>query len=130
MKDMQKIDANICLRYLLGDHVILSPKAKELIEQNTVEVPIEILCEVVYVLKGHYKIERQNIAVTLKGFFVKTRCILQHKKAVFLALDYFGSNNLDFTDCLLAGYNEIEKDEIFTFDSKLQKLLDRIQQSE
>ena len=64
---MQKIDANICLRYLLGDHAELSPKAKEIIEQNTVEVPIEILCEVVYVLKGHYKIERQNTAETLKG---------------------------------------------------------------
>ena len=120
MKDMQKIDANICLRYLLGDHAELSPKAREIIEQNTVEVPIEILCEVVYVLKGHYKIDRKNTAVTLKGFFEKTRCLLQHKRAVFKALDYFENNNLDFADCLLAGYSEIENDEIFTFDKKLQ----------
>jgi len=125
---MQKIDANICLRYLLGDHAEFSLKAKEIIEQNTVEVPVEILCEVVYVLNGHYKIERQNTAVTLKSFFEKTRCVLQHKEAVFKALDYFGNNNLDFTDCLLAGYSEIENDEIFTFDNKLQKLLDKIKQ--
>ena len=129
MRTMQKIDANVCLRYLLDDHAELSPKAKEIIEQNTVEVPIEILCEVVYVLTEHYQIERQNTAVTLKGFFEKTRCILQHKEAVFKALDYFGNNNLDFADCLLAGYSEIENDEIFTFDKKLQKLLDKIKQS-
>ena len=46
---MQKIDANIILRYIMNDHEELSPKAKKIIEQNIVEVTVEILCEVVYV---------------------------------------------------------------------------------
>jgi predicted nucleic-acid-binding protein len=48
---MQKIDANIVLRYVLNDHAVLSLKAKEIIDNHVVEVPVEVICEVVYVLK-------------------------------------------------------------------------------
>jgi len=41
---MEKIDANIVLRYVLNDHAELSFKAKEIIEQRIVEVPVEVLC--------------------------------------------------------------------------------------
>ena len=126
LKNMQKIDANIVLRYIMNDHGELSPKAKEIIEQHTVEVPIEVLCEVVYVLTGYYKIDRQNVSTELKRFFDLTQCSLSHREAVLQALDYFGKNNLDFVDCVLAGYAEIEKDEIFTFDEKLKKLIRRL----
>jgi predicted nucleic acid-binding protein len=51
---------------------------------------------------------------------------LSHREAVFRALEYFGQNSLDFVDCVLAGYAEIEKDTIFTFDNKLQKLIAKI----
>jgi len=120
---MQKIDANIILRYILNDHAELSPKAKVIIEQHTVEVPIEVLCDVVYVLTGHYKIDRQNVSTELKRFFDLTQCALSHREAVLQGLDYFGKNSLDFVDCVLAGYAQIEKDEIFTFDEKLKKTI-------
>jgi len=58
---MQKIDANIILRYVLNDHPDLSSRAKEIIDQHIVEVPIEVLCEVIYVLAGYYKTDRQSI---------------------------------------------------------------------
>ena len=70
---MQKIDANIVLRYLLNDHPDQSPKAREIIDQNIVEIPIEVLCEVIFVLKGHYGIDRQNISTRLKFFFDQTQ---------------------------------------------------------
>ena len=38
---MRKIDANVLLRYFLNDHSDLSLKAREIIDQNTVEVPID-----------------------------------------------------------------------------------------
>jgi predicted nucleic-acid-binding protein len=60
---MQKVDANIVLRYVLDDHADLSPRAKEIIDNNTVEVPVEILCEVVYVLNGYYEVDRLAISV-------------------------------------------------------------------
>jgi len=123
---MQKIDANIVLRYILNDHGKLSPRAKEIIDKNIVEVPIEVLCEVIYVLTGYYKIDRQNVVKELKRFFEQTQCSLPHQEAILKALEYFGKNNLDFVDCILAGYAEVEKDKIYTFDKKLKKLINKI----
>jgi len=120
---MKKIDANVVLRYLMNDHNENSPKAKEIIEQNIVEVPIEVLCEVVYVLTGYYKINRKNVSSELNRFFELTNCTLSHREAVLKGLDYFGKHGLDFVDCLLAGYADVENDEIFTFDDKLKKLV-------
>jgi len=49
----------------LDDHAELSPKAKKIIDGHVVEVPIEILCEAVYVLTGYYEIDRQNVGIRL-----------------------------------------------------------------
>lgn len=126
---MQKIDANILLRYVLNDHPELSFNAKEIIDNNIVEVPIEVLCEVIYVLEGHYKTGRQDINAGLKLFFEYTRCVLPHREVILCALEYFERTSLDFVDCILAGYADIEKDEIYTFDVKLQKLILTIKES-
>jgi predicted nucleic-acid-binding protein len=123
---MKKIDANVILRYILNDHPDLSPEAREIIDQNIVEVPIEVLCEVIYILSGHYKIDRKSISTGLRRFFEQTQCTLFHREAVLLGLEYFGQESLDFVDCVLAGYAGIEKDEIFTFDHKLKKMISKI----
>ena len=125
---MQKIDANVVLRYIMNDHAERSPKAKEIIDTNIAEVPIEVLCEVVFVLTGYYGIDRQNVSAKLKYFFNQTRCVLPHREAVLRGLEYFGQKSLDFVDCILAGYAEIEKEPIFTFDTKLQKLIENIKE--
>jgi predicted nucleic-acid-binding protein len=89
-------------------------------------VPIEALCEVVYVLNGHYQTDRITISAELRNFFGKTACIISHRAAILKGLEYFGQTTLDFVDCILAGYAEIERDEIHTFDDKLQKLISKI----
>jgi len=122
---MKKIDANVILRYILNDHPELSSKAREIVEKNVVEVPIEVLCEVIYVLAGHYKTDRENISIGLRRFFEQTQCVLYHRKAVLRGLEYYGQKPLDFVDCVLAGYAEIDKDEILTFDEKLKKLINK-----
>ena len=120
---MHYLDANIILRYILEDHTELSPKAKKLIDENTVETPIEVLCEVAYVLTRIYGIARKEISDTLLDFYENTNCILPHREAVIRGIEYFGEKNLDFVDCILAGYYEIENTPIHTFDTKLEKLL-------
>ena len=122
---MKKIDANIVLRYLLDDHAELSPKAKSIIDQNVVEVPIEVLCEVVFVLTGHYSADRLSVSTELQHFFEQTNCTVPHRETVLRGIAYFGKQNLDFVDCLLASYAEVEGDEIFTFDNKLQKRIEK-----
>jgi len=48
---------------------------------------------------------------------------LSHREAVIRGIEYFGDKNLDFVDCVLAGYYEAENITIHTFDAKLEKLL-------
>jgi len=86
-------------------------------------VPVEVLCEVVYVLSGYYKINRQSVSEKLKLFFDQTQCTLTNRDVILQGLDYFGKHNLDFANCVLAGYANIAKDEVFTFDDKLEKLI-------
>ena len=120
------IDANIILRYVLEDHAELSPKAKKLIGENITETPIEVLCEVVFVLSRVYGIARKNIADTLLDFYDNTNCILPHREAVIKGIEYFGEKKLDFVDCILAGYYAAENVTVKTFDAKLEKLLTTI----
>jgi predicted nucleic acid-binding protein len=120
---MPFIDANVILRYVLDDHAELSPRAKKLIDENIVETPIEALCEVVFVLSRIYGIARKDIADTLLDFYGNTNCLLPHREAVIRGIEYFGEKNLDFVDCILAGYYEAENITIHTFDAKLEKLL-------
>ena len=120
---MPYVDANIILRYILNDHSELSPKAKKIIGENAVETPIEVLCEVVYVLARIYKIDRKDIADTLMDFYSSTNCSLPHRETIIRAIKYYGERSLDFVDCILAGYCEMENISIHTFDEKLEKML-------
>lgn len=122
---MSIIDANILLRYLLDDHPDLSPKAAEILEQQTVTVPMEVACEVVYVLQKVYAVERAEIRQQLENLLAEN-LIGMEKPAVFLkALECYSTSRFDFVDCLLWAYRVVEAEEVFTFDEKLRKHLQR-----
>ena len=123
---MLLIDANITLRYILNDDKKQAQRAKDIIDDNYIEMPIEVLSEVVYVLKGVYGISREVIHSKLLYFFENTECRIPHKAAVLCGLQYYASTNLDFVDCILAGYYEAENREVATLDTDLQKLIARI----
>jgi predicted nucleic-acid-binding protein len=126
MKNIPLIDANIVLRYLLSDNDELSPQAADIIDNNIVELPIEALCEVVFVLTRVYNTPRKNIRESLEDFFDKTATILPNREAVLEGIRFFGKTKLDFVDCILAGYCSKENAEIRTFDNGLQRLLEKI----
>ena len=120
---MGLVDANVVLRYLLDDHAELSPKAADIIERHSVTLPMEVGCEVVYVLQKVYAVERKEIQQQL-GDLLNEELVTMDKPAVFLkALECFGDSTLDFVDTLLWAYQTLEQQQIFTFDSKLLKQL-------
>ena len=121
---MQIVDTNIILRYMLEDHEEHSPAARKIIDENDVEVPIEVLCEVVFVLHKVYSIERKKISAELLDFFANTGCNMHHKDAVLYGIKIFANNKLDFVDCILAGYKQIYDYKIYTFDKKLNKIME------
>jgi predicted nucleic-acid-binding protein len=120
---MKIVDANIILRYLLDDHIALSKQAREIIDKNIVDIPIEVLCEVLFVLSSVYKISRGEILKKLQFFFDKTLCVVPHKEVIIKSLDIYINKNLDFVDCILAAYHFVENCKIYTFDKKLERLL-------
>lgn len=58
---MVMLDANVILRYLLNDDERMASEAENIIKNMPVQVTIEIVAEVVYVLKGVYHIGRMEM---------------------------------------------------------------------
>lgn len=118
---MVMLDANMILRYLLNDNADMAEKAEEYINAGDVSTTIEVIAEVIYVLKGVYSLDRDKIVETMKDFIELVYC--QEKDVLSMALDTFGERNLDFVDCVLYAYHKVKGVEIATFDNKLLKLL-------
>ena len=121
-KNMVMLDTNVILRYLLNDNQEMADKAEQYLNTGNASVTIEVIAEVVYVLKGVYSMERDKIADTVKGFLELVGC--QEMDVLNLALDTYAERNLDFVDCILYGYYMVKGVEIITFDKKLIKLLE------
>ena len=115
------LDANMILRYLLNDNAAMAETAERYIEAGDVSVTIEVIAEVVYVLKGVYSMERYLIAQTLKAFLSLVAC--RDWDVLECALDTYSECSLDFVDCVLYGYHCVKGADIATFDKKLLRLV-------
>lgn len=122
---MKIVDANIVLRYLLNDHDELSNKATMIIEGNNVLLPNEVIAEIVYVLQKVYGIQNDKISETLLGLLKYENIIVNDIEVLEEAFLLFGRRRLDFVDTLLYGYNKVREYEIYTFDKKLNNVLER-----
>lgn len=120
---MKIVDANVILRYLLNDTEGLSEKAAELIENNEVYVPNEVIAEIVYVLEKVYKVENSEISSSLMELFDYDNLRVSDIDVVNEALKIYSEMKLDFVDTLLYAYHKVRKYEIYTFDKKLNNLL-------
>ena len=119
---MVLFDANMILRYLLNDSTEMAEKAEEYLNAGDVSVTVEVVAEVVYVLRGVYSLERGKIAETLRQFLELVGC--RDRDVLRLALDTYGARNLDFVDCVLYAYHKENGTKIATFDKKLLRLLE------
>ena len=122
---MNIVDANVVLRYLLDDHAELSPQAAEIIEQQTVTLPMEVACEVVYVLQKVYAADRADIQQQLSNLLTENLIEMDKPAAFIKALELHSKSTFDFVDTLLWAYHSVEQHEILTFDTKLRKHIRR-----
>ena len=125
---MLMLDANMILRYLLNDHPDMADTVERLLSRENVTVTIEVIAEVVYVLKRVYSLDRKTIASSVQRFLnlvtPKDEDVLKE------AVKTYGNQNLDFVDCVLYAYSLHGGYEIATFDEKLKKLLKRTDSGE
>ena len=119
---MIRVDANVILRFLIGDNKEMLEISKKILRQN-VYVSNEVLAEVVYVLEKFYEIKRSVIFDTLYTLMGLENIFNFDKPVVLKALKIYNTQKLDFVDCLLCAYSEV--DEIKTFDKKLLKCIDK-----
>ncbi len=119
---MVMLDTNMILRYLLNDVEEMAEKAEEYLDSGDVNITIEVIAEVVYVLKGVYSMKKEEIVSTIKDFMKMVNC--QEMDVLSFALDAFGDKNLDFVDCILYGYHSLKGVKVATFDKKLMKLVE------
>lgn len=120
------LDANIILRYLLNDDEQMASEAEKIIKSKFVQVNIEIIAEVVYVLKGVYHISREEIEKSLSAFLLEVNT--PEPEVLALGIETYAKQNMDFPDCILYAYHKVKGYEIKTFDKKLNKLLMQTQE--
>ena len=70
-------------------------------------VPIEVIAEVVYVLKGVYSVDGNKIRDALMEFL--SEVTVAEKEVIQVGLDAYVENNLDFVDCILYAYSCVKK---------------------
>ena len=121
MKNMVMLDANAILRYILNDNEDMALEVAEVIRSEDIIVTIEVIAEVVYVLKRVYGVDKKAITESILDFISDVNVV--GKDILVLGIETYADKNLDFIDCILYAYKCIRGYDVFTFDKKLKKLL-------
>jgi predicted nucleic-acid-binding protein len=119
---MEITDANVILRYLLNDHEVLSLKAGQILEKNSIHVPFEVCAEVVYVLEKVYNITRKDIRNALTLFVDYTNITTNDALVLKEALKIYETQNIDFVDSVLIAFHHIRGVVVHSFDKKVNQL--------
>lgn len=115
------IDANVILRFLIGDDQEMLSAAKAAIESGNAYTLPSVLAEVVYVLNGHYEVERPLIRDSLTSLL--NTVAVEYPLVIKSALDYYADRNIDFVDGILVSYARLLGEDVLSFDKKLNKLI-------
>lgn len=122
MKNMEIIDANIALRYLLNDHEVFSEKSAKILENNNIHLPFEVCAEIVYVLEKVYNVPRKDIQDALTTLAEYPNITTPDGAILKAALKIYDDSNIDFVDSILVAFNQISGAIIHSFDKKVNKL--------
>ena len=111
------VDANVILRYLVGDGGDLAQQARDIIEYGNAYTYPEVLAEVVYVLSGVYGVSRQEVCTAYRA--LGTHMIFYDPQMLLCAFNLYELSPMDFVDCLLAARSLVQGEALATFDKQL-----------
>lgn len=114
------VDANVVLRYLLNDIEDQARIATNYLEQHKVNIPTEVIAEIVYVLERVYKISRKEISSKLSSLISYPNIEIENKEVITESFKIYAQRKLDFVDSILCAYKTIRNVEIITFDKKIK----------
>jgi predicted nucleic-acid-binding protein len=125
-KKVYLIDTNIILRFLLGDHSVLSPKATAFMSKvadGTIKAEIldVVTAECVYVMEKFYRIPREKISEKLSKTLNFSGIVTSNRSQLLQALLKFENSNADIVDCILAAMSASSR-VVVSFDNDMLKL--------
>jgi predicted nucleic acid-binding protein len=126
-KRVSLLDANVILRFVLGDDPIQSPRAHALMKrletsEELAEVEDVVLAETIWVLEKRAHVPRFEIVRILSDLLVFPGIRYRAKRVGLQALAHFGSTSCDIADCLLAARAKSRHSKMLSFDHDFKKL--------
>lgn len=105
------LDTNVLVRYLVRDDPEQAPRADRLITRETSAespafVSLVALCEVVWVLRGAFRMSRSQIADTIDRLLQTVELRLERSTLVAEALELYRGSEADFADCVIGLVNQ------------------------
>lgn len=121
---MLAIDTNVLVRFLAKDDPEQSPKARSLIERETIFVALTVLLEAEWVLRSAYGFDRERLLKAFRAFAGLKTVAIQDPRALSKAIAW-AEAGMDFADALhLAQMGQSEA--FATFDTRLAKASKRM----
>lgn len=121
---MLAIDTNVLVRFLAKDDPEQSPKARSLIERETIFVALTVLLEAEWVLRSAYGFDPERLLNAFRAFAGLKTVVIQDPRALSKAIAW-AEAGMDFADALhLAQMGQSEA--FATFDARLAKAAKRM----
>lgn len=121
---MISLDANILLRYVLGDHAELSPRALTIVSGNSCFVSRAALTEMVYTLESYYRTPRGEICLALDTLLRLVQVIVEDRAVTERAVAWYRAG-MDFGDAMVAASSHASAS-IATFDRDFARLAKKL----
>ena len=122
---MLVVDTNVVIRHLTNDDRNQAERARRLIEQHDVYLPLTVLLESEWVLRSVYGFAPGAIVDALRGFAGLPRVTVESADAAATALDW-AEQGLDLADALhLAAARGHEG--LASFDRALARMAQRVE---
>lgn len=118
---MKIADANVVLRYLLDDNKKQANMAAQVLENENVFIPFEVIAEIVYVLIKVYQVDKKKLCTQLSALLTYPNIATNDDDVIFHSFLIFQKKNFDFVDSILCAYKVIRGYEIITFDEQIKK---------
>ena len=119
------IDTNVLVRYLVQDDLEQSEQSTLLIEQEcNLSSPGYlsniVLCELVWVLTGAYKYDKNLVIEVMEQILVTVELLVENENVVRKAINDYKIGSADFSDYLIVNNNQQSGcTKTYTFDKKL-----------
>lgn len=120
---MRFLDANVVIRYLIGDKPAQATQCERVFERvrrghETLLAHVLVVAEVIWVLTGTYRLTKEEVVDALVQLLTMDGLRLDDKEGVLSALGLFRAKPIDFIDAYHAVWMQARGlDTIYSYDT-------------